>query len=160
MSLSRLPWTLTFVVAMLTAGCAAPLASSASEAAEITLRSYFAALHEGRYEEAVLLFGGAYDQLEANNPDLDPADRAGLLERWCRQNGGVCLPVQAVVAVTPSSEGAFSFVVRFANEDGSTLEIGPCCGEEDTGQRTREFAYTARPAAKGFVILELPPYVP
>jgi len=119
MALSRLPRTLTVVAALLAAGFAAPSSSSASEAAEITLRSYFTALHEGRYEEAVALFGGAHDQLEANNPDLDPADRAGLLERWCRQNGGVCLPVQAVVAVTPSSEGAFSFIVRFADEDGS-----------------------------------------
>ncbi|HET7011731.1 MAG TPA: hypothetical protein VFI11_13225 [Anaerolineales bacterium] len=130
-----------------------------SESAEAALRDYFAALHEGRYSEAVALYGGEYDPLEADNPDLEPSDRAGLLERWCRQNGGVCLPVQTIVDVAPAERG-FTFVVQFANEDGSTFEIGPCCGEEDTGQRTRDFTYTVIPAGDGFVVLELPPYVP
>jgi len=51
-------------------------------------------------------------------------------------------------------------IVEFANNDGSIFEIGPCCGEEDTGERTREFAYTVQSADGGLAILELPPYVP
>jgi len=66
--------------------------------AEEVLRTYLADLHGGYYEGAALLFGGTFDQLEANNPDIDPTDRAGLLQRWCEQDGGVCLPIQIVVS--------------------------------------------------------------
>ena len=84
----------------------------------------------------------------------------GVLEGWGHQNGGVCLRIQTVVERGSSSEGAFTFIVEFANNDGSIFEIGPCCGEEDTGERTREFAYTVQSADGGLAILELPPYVP
>jgi hypothetical protein len=140
--------------------CTSPAPAASLDEAEGALRSYFDALHEGRYNKAASLYGGDYDQLQANNPDVDPSDRAGLLERWCHQNGGVCLRIQSVVERGSSSEGTFTFVVEFANDDGSTFEIGPCCGEEDTGERTREFAYTVQNADGGLAILELPPYLP
>jgi hypothetical protein len=142
------------------AACTARAPAASLDEAEGALRSYFDALHDGRYNEAASLYSGDYDQLQANNPDLDPTDRAGLLERWCHQNGGVCLPIQTVVERGMSREGEFTLVVEFANEDGSTFEIGPCCGEEDTGERTREFAYTVRGAEGVLAVLELPPYVP
>ena len=140
--------------------CVAPTPAPSLDEAEGALRSYFDALHEGRYHEAASLYAGDYAALEANNPDLDPSDRAGLLERWCEQNGGVCLTVLTVVNRGLSTEGEFTFVVEFANDDGSTFEIGPCCGEEDTGERTREFAYTVRSTEGVLAVLELPPYVP
>jgi hypothetical protein len=72
----------------------------------------------------------------------------------------VCLPIETVVDRQATGQGGFSFVVRFANDDGSTFERGPCCGEEDTGQRDRDFTYSVVPADSGYVVLELPPYVP
>jgi hypothetical protein len=140
--------------------CTSMAPAASLDEAEGALRSYFDALHDGRFNEAASLYSGDYDQLQADNPDVDPSDRAGLLERWCRQNGGVCLPVQTVVERGLSREGEFTFVVEFANDDGSTFEIGPCCGEVDTGERKREFAYTVRGAEGVLAVLELPPYVP
>ena len=128
--------------------------------AEEVLRTYLADLHGGYYEGAALLFGGTFDQLEANNPDIDPTDRAGLLQRWCEQNGGVCLPIQIVVSRKAAGGGTFTFVVELAHDDGTTFEIGPCCGEEDTGERTRDFTFTVQSSAGLFQVLELPPYVP
>ena len=145
---------------LLLTACTSPLPAASLDEAEGALHSYFDALHEGRYKEAASLYSGDYDQLQANNPDVDPSDRAGLLERWCQQNGGVCLTVLTVVNRGLSTEGEFTFVVEFANDDGSTFEIGPCCGEEDTGVRTRQFAYTVRGAEGDLAVLELPPYVP
>lgn len=140
--------------------CAVPTTAASLDRAEGALRSYFDALHEGRYNEAASLYAGDFVALGTNNPDLDPSDRTGLLERWCKQNGGVCLPLQTVVNRGLSREGEFTFVVEFANDDGSTFEIGPCCGEEDTGARMREFTYTVRSAEGVLTVLELPPYVP
>ena len=148
------------LVPFILAACTARVPAASLDEAEGALRSYFDALHDGRYNEAASLYSGDYDQLQANNPDVDPTDRAGLLERWCDQNGGVCLRIQAVVERGSSSEGEFTFVVEFANDDGSTFEIGPCCGEEDTGERTRDFAYTVRGTEGVLAVLELPPYVP
>ncbi len=140
------------------------LAACASAAntgqAEFVLTRYLASLHDGYYDDAALLYGGPTDQLEANNPDLDPTDRASLLQRWCQQNGGVCLPIQTVVSREASGGESYTFVVELANDDGTTFEIGPCCGEEDTGQRTRDFTFTVKSVNGLFQVLELPPYVP
>jgi hypothetical protein len=117
-------------------------------------------MHDGFYDDAAVLYGGPYDQLEADNPDIDPTDHAALLGRWCEQNGGVCLPVLTVVNREPAAGEIYTFVVQLANDDGSTFEIGPCCGEEDTGQRVREFTFTVKSLDGRFMVLELPPYVP
>jgi hypothetical protein len=151
---------LLVLLAILTAGCGGTPGRADAELAEAALRAYFTALHEGRFEEGVAFYAGDYVGLEANNPDVASSDYALLLERWCRQNGGVCLPIETVVDRQDTGQGGFSFVVRFVNDDGTTFEIGPCCGAEDTGERVREFTYTVVPGENGYVVLELPPYVP
>jgi hypothetical protein len=128
--------------------------------AEASLTTYFAALGERRYTEAQAFYGGTYDILQANNPDVDPADHASLLERWCTMNGGQCLPVLAVLSHEQTSSDSYSFVVQLADEQGALFEIGPCCGEPDTGQRTTDFTYTVQRLGGSYKVLELPPYVP
>ncbi|HSB91124.1 MAG TPA: hypothetical protein VLD63_13995 [Anaerolineales bacterium] len=131
-----------------------------TDQAEYVLTRYLASLHDGYYDDAAILYGGPYDALQDDNPDVDPTDSAALLGRWCEQNGGVCLPIQTVVSREAAGGETYSFVVQLANDDGSTFEIGPCCGAEDTGQRTREFTFTVKSIGGRFYVMELPPYVP
>jgi hypothetical protein len=51
-------------------------------------------------------------------------------------------------------------MIQFASQEGGLFEIGPCCGEPDTGQRTTDFAYTVQRIGGVYKVLELPPYVP
>lgn len=128
--------------------------------AEGALTGYFAALANGRFAEAANVYAGPVASLQANNPDVSPADLASLLERYCMQNGGVCLPVGKYAQRSAPAKDTFVFVVEFANPDGTTFEIGPCCGEEDTGERTREFTYTVLLLDGEYQVFKLPPYVP
>ena len=126
--------------------------------AETTMREYFLALSQGRYADAVARYSGVYDEpLIRMNPDIDPADRARLFERYCTQNGGVCLPVKDVIRTQPADIG-FIFTVHFANPDGSTFAQGPCCGETK-GEPITEFDVLVSTIGDESV-LTLPPYVP
>lgn len=133
--------------------------SPATEAEEI-LSAFFAALHEGRYADAVALFDGPYDPLFSANPDVDQRDYATLLQRWCTQNGGQCLLVRAVVSTQAVSADEYSIVVQFSDSNGELFAIGPCCGEPDTGQRVIDFPYTVLRIGGSFKVRGLPPYVP
>jgi len=141
------------------AAAPAPAPSPAGSAAD-ALTAFFAALHDGRFEDAIELYGGSYDVPRGMNPDLGPERRADLFERYCTRNGGVCLPVESIVASGTEGDGAERFTVRFAKDDGAVFELGPCCGEPDTGARTVEFVYTVRRIEGAFRVMELPPYVP
>ncbi|HEX9680004.1 MAG TPA: hypothetical protein VGA32_01020 [Anaerolineales bacterium] len=128
--------------------------------AEAVLIGYFAALASGDYANAADVYAGPITMLREYNPDVNPDDVPRLLERYCTQNGGVCLPVESFTRREAVAEDTFIFTVQFANRDATTFEIGPCCGEEDTGQRTRQFNYTVLLLYDGFKIFKLPPYVP
>lgn len=128
--------------------------------AEAVVIGYFAALASGDYANAAEVYAGPTEGLKANNPDVNPDDLPRLLERYCTQNGGVCLPVEAFARREAVTSDTFVFTVQFANPDGTTFEIGPCCGEEDTGRRTREFTYTVLLLDGEFKIFGIPPYVP
>jgi hypothetical protein len=91
------------------------------------------------------------------DPGVDPA--IFLFER-CARDGGVCLPLAAIVASGVAADGAALFTVHFANDDGSIFGQGPCCGEPDAGTRRTEFAFTVREIEGALRTMELPPYVP
>lgn len=150
---------LALAILLAAAGCA-PSPEETSAQAEAVAREYFSSLSEGRFADAAAVYGGNFEELSAINPDLDPLDQAGLLERWCRQNGGVCLPIREVVSRDVLEDGAIRLRVQFSNPDGSLFEIGPCCGEVDTGQRTNEFDYVVRSVDGDLRVLQLPPFVP
>jgi hypothetical protein len=114
----------------------------------------------GRYEGAAAVYAGPTALLEAYNPDVNPNNVPLLLERYCTQNGGVCLPIATVLEREAPAADTFVFRVEFALTDGTIFEIGACCGEEDTGQRTREFTYTVLRLDGEFRVFKLPPYVP
>ncbi|OGO13884.1 MAG: hypothetical protein A2Y93_00430 [Chloroflexi bacterium RBG_13_68_17] len=153
-------WTLLTAALLVTLpGCSAA-SSDEVPMAEAIVQGYFAALSEGRFDDAAGLYAGDFEELSAINPDVDPQDHALLFERWCTQNGGVCLPILAIVSRDVLDDGSVRFRVQFSNADGSLFEIGPCCGEVDTGQRTNEFDYVVRRIDGDLRVLQLPPYVP
>ena len=130
--------------------------------AERALIDYFSALNQGDYEKAASLYGDSYDLLQSYNPTLDPEDHAALLQAGCKFNGLMCLPVREVLSVQTSNPDEFFFEIEFANPDGSTFELGPCCGEtEETMPPISIFSIGVRCQADGDCqVLDLPPYVP
>jgi hypothetical protein len=124
------------------------------------LTEFFAALHQGRFEDAEALYGGPYDVLQDINPDTDPEAHARLFERYCTHNGGVCLPVGSITARGTAEDGGEVFVVQFTSGDCTAFGRGSYCGEPDTRARTTEFAFTVRDTDGTMRVMELPPYVP
>ena len=157
--MSRIVLAVAALTTVLALGACQPApATPDSSAAELTMREYFLALSQGRYADAVARYSGAYaEPLISMNPDIDSADRARLFERFCTQNGGMCLPVKDVIRILPADIG-FIFTVHFANPDGSTFAQGPCCGET-TGEPITEFDVLVSTLGDDSV-LTLPPYVP
>jgi len=129
--------------------------------AQEALISYFSLLSDGQYSEATEHYGGDYATLTGWNPDLDPSDHAGLWERGCTMNGLQCLGVREIVATERTADGSYRFTVQFESPDGSLFVRGPCCGAtEEEMPSESEFVFTVVRQGEGFVVLELPVYVP
>jgi hypothetical protein len=131
-------------------------------AARETLEAFLTALHDGRYTDAVPLYGGPYDTMWDHNPSIPHDDLAALMQNACEINGAACLLPSTVAfqEVTPNAE--FLFLVEFLNEDGSLFIRGPCCGASPTDQPPQSvflFVVT-RSSEEAFLVKEMPPYVP
>lgn len=125
------------------------------------LMAYFGALNEGRYSDAVPLYGGDYGVLRDWNPNTAPDDYAGLFQGGCRTNGLQCLKVKDVVKVERLLPTEFKLTVEFQNPDGSLFRQGPCCGDSGTAQPTRtQFEYTVVKRGEQFLVQGLPVYTP
>jgi hypothetical protein len=136
-----------------------PAAPRGIDRARHSLRAYFGALSSGRYADAVALYGGSYETLIGWNPDVAPRYRATLFARGCEQNGLQCLRLKQVIGETTISAGEFNFVVEFLNDDGTTFELGPCCGETDGPVITR-FPFNVKKVGGAYLVQDLPVYVP
>jgi len=124
------------------------------------LIGYFAALNEGRYADAVDLFGGSLDYPISVNPDVDPDDPAALLEAACTRQLR-CLRVRNIVQEAAVSDAEFRFLVEFQDADGELFVLGPCCGATEAEMPpVSQFPYTVIKEGDAFLVLELPVYVP
>jgi heat shock protein HslJ len=134
---------------------------SAEQAVQEALMRYFSLLSNGQYSQAVELYGGDYDTLTEWNPDIDPSDHAGLLERVCLMNGLQCLVVHEILTTERIGEDSYRFTVQFENPDGSLFVRGPCRGatEEEMPPQS-DFVFTVVRQGEGFAVQELPVYVP
>ncbi len=123
------------------------------EAARETLLAFFSYLHGGRFAEAAEVYGGSYETLMGWNPALDPQDHAALLENGCSMNGLQCLSPLSVTLHDSNDDIMYQFLVEFEEEDRSLLTAG-------TPPQT-QFTYTVvTDGTGGFLVLELPPYLP
>lgn len=141
---------------------AEPNATTDQQAAQATLLAYFDALAGGDYVKAAGLYGGDYEVLVGYNPDVDPADRAMLLERACTTNGFVCLPVKDVSKVEPLAGDLYRITVQFETPEGEVFVRGPCCGEDDQAAQTQsEFDFQVKLTGDNqYLVLDLPVYTP
>jgi len=131
------------------------------EKARGALEQFFALLHDGRYADAVLHYGGDYSVMRDWNPDIPAGDYAQLFASGCMFNGLRCLKVRAIVEEQEVSPGVYQFTVEFANEDGSLFSRGPCCGATETEMPTvSQFVYTVKQVGGEFLVQELPVYIP
>ena len=130
--------------------------------AEDAMKGFFTALNQGDYSQAAERYGGSYDVLQGYNPTLEPEDHAALLQAGCEFNGLMCLKVRETLSIQTGDPHEFFFEVEFANSDGSTFLLGPCCGEtEETMPPESVFIIRVRCQEDGTCqVLDLPPYVP
>jgi len=155
------------VLVILLVACS-PAAATPTEVGDIdharqTLIDYFSALHNGDYEAAVAR--QAYDEdyyvwLRQNNQDVDPEDRAALMEAACTYQL-VCREVLQVVSGEQTSDTEFEFWVEFANEDGTLFALGPCCGENETTMPpVSQFQFFVEKVGSEFLVHGGPVYMP
>jgi hypothetical protein len=117
------------------------------------------------YERAAELYGGSYEILQTMNPDIDPNDHLTLLRNACESNGFQCLQLREVLSTNleTAADGllTFIFTVNLVNLDGSLFSLGPCCGEDPSGEPQTEFIFTVKQVEGDvFKVLDLPPYMP
>lgn len=117
------------------------------------------------YERAAKLYGGSYEILQTMNPDVDPDDHLTLLRHACEGNGFQCLRLREVLSINleTGQDGLpmTIFTVNLMNPDGSVFSLGPCCGEDPSGDLQTEFIFTVKQVAEEvFKVLDLPPYMP
>lgn len=126
------------------------------------LLQFFDHLHTGRFQEAVTLYGGDYQLLIDQNPEIDPADHIALLKNACTFNGFQCLQIKLAGIDWKNSPNEYVFTVQFQNEDGTLFELGPCCGASETEQPPVSFfeIRVLKVAEGEFRVLDMPPYMP
>jgi len=131
-------------------------------AAGETLTSFLSMLAAGDYAHAADLYAGPLDAMQIWNPAIDAQDVAGLLGYGCESRLLQCLPVRSVVLAENGAGGEKVFNVEFSLADGTLFVRGPCCGATSTEMPDQStFAFRVQPrAGGGYVVFDLPPYVP
>ena len=125
--------------------------------AQNALHDYLTALNTGDYNLGAELYGGETNLLQTWNPDITN-DLPALFERGCSQNGLQCLAPRSITYRGSEVDG-YHFWVEFSNNDYTLFQQGPCCGET-SGPIVSMFPFFVEQKQSGFVVMELPPYVP
>ena len=126
------------------------------------LENFLVSLHLGRYEEAARFFGGSYEMMSSQNPQIDPSDQTALLQNACSNNGFMCLMWLSIELEQTLSEREFVFQVQFQMADGSLFVLGPCCGETETEfPLLSSFPFRVSTVEDGSLqVMDMVPYVP
>lgn len=165
MKRNYLVFTTIFVAMIITACASAPVATEPSELdhARQTLIDFFSLLHNGEYSEAAERHASDdefYDTARQNNPDVDPEDRAALLEAACTYQLR-CLEIKQILSSERISGTEYLFVVAFANPDGTLFVLGPCCGANETEMPpVSQFEYRVENVEGMLLVHGSPVYVP
>ncbi len=136
------------------------LPSRAGEAHDLLVK-FLTSLHEKKYADAVLLYGGDYEQLKVFNTEIDPEDHVALWTWVCDNQLLQCLEVRSATFEQLVGD-SYIFQVEFNNSDGSLFVLGPCCGANETEMPpVSQFEYTvSRNAEHAYIVMNMPPYVP
>lgn len=134
----------------------------AMDSARQALEDYFRLLADADYAGVAAAYGGSYEVLIGNNPDISPEDHAALFEAGCTYNGFVCnLSLLNLVEVVGLSEVDYRVTVELLNPDGSLFILGPCCGAtEEEMPPTTQFDFRVSLVEGRYRVMDLPVYVP
>lgn len=144
------------------------------------LELFFKYLSEKKYSDAVYFYDGSYESLRGWNSLVPKDDLETLWKNACEINGLHCLPILKVVKkekLIPKevfSKDAllewrekenkynivYEYTVNYQNQDGTVFETGPCCGQEDTGVRIKDFKVLVAGNGENFFVLNAPEYTP
>jgi hypothetical protein len=139
---------------------ATPVDATDLDKARYTLLSFFTLLHEGRYAEAASLYGGPYDGIRENNPDISADDYAQLWQAVCTRQT-VCMLVADIVAEKLVNQETYEFQVEFIWRDGTLFKFGPCCGATEAEMPpVWQFHYTVQKVNGEFRVMEGPVMLP
>lgn len=149
-------------LALALGGCGqSSITDAETQQAAAALQAYFNALSQGRYAEAVELYGGSYETPQYFNPDVNPQEHEQLFELVCTVNGLQCLQVHEILQSKRLDADTFSFLITFTGRDGGVFVLGPCCGADETQMPpVSQFTYTVKRIDGQFKVMELPVYVP
>lgn len=154
------PPTPTPLTPLLPTWTVTPACASDLELARHTLLTFFTVLHEGRYAEAVPLYGGSYDGMRNNNPVISPDDYVALWESSCT-NQRPCLLVANIVEEEKVSQVEYRFLLEFVWIDGTLYKRDPCCGATETEMPpVWQFPYTVMKIDGQFKVMEEPVLMP
>lgn len=152
---------LTFVLLIVLASCSPVNLDEGASQAKSTLMDFHTALIAGEYQKASFLYGGSYEILQDMNPGQDPDDFPALWQSACTMNGFQCLMVKRVDLTEQINGDEFRFTIEYQNADGSTFQLGPCCGESEIDSpRITRFTVKVTRINGQFKVMDLPPYVP
>ncbi|MBE2221740.1 MAG: hypothetical protein IAF02_09380 [Anaerolineae bacterium] len=121
------------------------------EAAQTTVKKYFAELHDGNYEQAVKHFDGSFLVLQALNPNDPTEDHVALLEDACEINGFLCLNVLEITSVEKIDDHTYQVEVVFQNEDGTAYSA-----ESINSVDANPFLFTVIEEEGKFFVQDLP----
>jgi len=122
------------------------------------LEAFLAAVHDGDFRTAAILYGGSYESLIDWNPAVDPADGPALFASACAHQLRCELAVRRVLA-GPIQPDEYTFYVEFQTDDGEPWTMGPCCGSE-TDPTVSQFPFIVSRTAAGWRVLTPPIYTP
>jgi DNA-binding CsgD family transcriptional regulator len=127
-------------------------------------------LYQGDFEKAAQLYGGTYEAMIDQNPQIDPANHVALLKNACTINGMLCMRIHTAGPTTagPFSENEinnrteFKYQVEFLDMAGSLYVLGPCCGASATDSPPQSIFYfnVVKGENNTFLVMDMPPYSP
>ena len=122
--------------------------------------TFFTLLHDGHYAEAVPLYGGDYDTMRVQNPDIPADDYVDLWQAACTRQT-LCLLVSRIVEEKVIAPDEFELVVEFVWLDGTLFKLGPCCGATEAEMPpVWQFPYTIKKIDGQFKVMQGPVYMP
>jgi hypothetical protein len=135
---------------------------SDSERAQYFLLDFLENLHNGNYDEVAHFYGGSYQTMIDQNPDIDPDDHQALLRNACNLNGMQCLRAKIIGLEQEISGEKYVFIVEFLKHNGTLFTFRPCCGEDEGSFPQQSiFLFTVVNADQNsFTVMDLPPYAP
>ena len=135
---------------------------SDDQLAQDLLVNFLESLYNGKYAEAARFYGGTYESMIDQNPDVNPKDLSALLQNACTLNGMLCLRVKSVKLNKKVSETEFVFRVDFLKDDGNIFELDPCCGGDEADFLSQSMFYftVIKVGNSQFSVMDIPPYAP